>query len=195
LVWIAPSKKRKIQILKDVSGIVRPSRMTLLLGPPGAGKTTLLQALAGKLDQNLRVSGKVTYCGHELNEFVPQRACAFVSQHDLHYGEMTVRETFDFSGRFLGVGSRYEVLEEASKREKEAGIEPDPEIDKFMKATAMSGQKTSLITDYVLKILGLEICADTIVGDVMRRGISGGQKKRVTIGYVLICRGDVGGSS
>ena len=29
--------------------------MTLLLGPPGAGKTTLLLALAGKLDQNLRV--------------------------------------------------------------------------------------------------------------------------------------------
>lgn len=31
------------------------SRMTLLLGPPGAGKTTLLLALAGKLDQDLRV--------------------------------------------------------------------------------------------------------------------------------------------
>lgn len=31
------------------------SRMTLLLGPPGAGKTTLLLALAGKLDDDLRV--------------------------------------------------------------------------------------------------------------------------------------------
>jgi ABC-type multidrug transport system ATPase subunit len=30
--------------------------MTLLLGPPGSGKTTLLLALAGKLDNNLRVS-------------------------------------------------------------------------------------------------------------------------------------------
>lgn len=29
--------------------------MTLLLGPPGAGKTTLLLALAGKLDDDLRV--------------------------------------------------------------------------------------------------------------------------------------------
>ncbi|XP_062117535.1 pleiotropic drug resistance protein 2-like [Humulus lupulus] len=186
LVHIAPSKKRKLQILKDISGIIKPSRMTLLLGPPGAGKTTLLQAVAGKLDQNLRVSGKVTYCGHEFNEFVPQRTCAYISQHDLHFGEMTVRETFDFSGRFLGVGSRYEILEQLSKREKEAGIEPDIEIDTFMKATAVSGQETSLITDYVLKILGLEICADTIVGDVMRRGISGGQKKRVTIGEMLV---------
>ncbi|GMN39375.1 hypothetical protein TIFTF001_008608 [Ficus carica] len=186
MVRIAPSKKRKIQMLKDVSGIVRPSRMTLLLGPPGAGKTTLLLALAGKLDQDLRASGKVTYCGHELNEFVPQRTCAYVSQHNLHSGEMTVRETFDFSARFLGVGSRYEMLAELLRREKEARIKPDPEIDAFMKATAMSGQETSLITDYVLRILGLEHCADTIVGDMMRRGISGGEKKRVSIGEMLV---------
>lgn len=31
-------------------------RLTLLLGPPGSGKTTLLQALAGKSDDDLRVS-------------------------------------------------------------------------------------------------------------------------------------------
>ncbi|OMO77096.1 Calcium-binding EF-hand [Corchorus capsularis] len=44
----------------------------------------------------------------------------------------------------------------------------------------MAGQNTSLVTDYVLKILGLNICSDIMVGDEMRRGISGGQKKRVT---------------
>ncbi|CAN6577466.1 unnamed protein product [Malus baccata var. baccata] len=186
LIKLAPSKKRKIQILKDVSGIVRPSRMTLLLGPPGAGKTTLLLALAGKLDDDLRVSGKVAYCGHELHEFVPRRTCAYISQHDLHYGEMTVRETLDFSGRCLGVGTRYQMLAELSRREKEAGIKPDPEIDAFMKATSVSGQKTSLVTDYVLKILGLDTCADILVGDDMRRGISGGQKKRVTTGEMLV---------
>ena len=98
------------------------------------------------------MTGKITYCGHEFSEFVPQRTCAYISQHDLHYGEMTVRETLNFSGRCLGVGTRYEMLVELSKREKEAAIKPDPEIDAFMKATAMAGQETSLITDYVLKV-------------------------------------------
>ncbi|PWA49068.1 plant PDR ABC transporter associated [Artemisia annua] len=55
------SKKRNVNILQCISGIIKPSRMTLLLGPPGAGKTTLLLALAGKLDHDLNVSGNVTY--------------------------------------------------------------------------------------------------------------------------------------
>ncbi|KAG4145801.1 hypothetical protein ERO13_D05G116300v2 [Gossypium hirsutum] len=186
LVRLVPSRKRKIQILKDVSGIVKPSRMTLVLGPPGAGKTTFLQALAGRLDQDLRSSGRITYCGYEMSEFIPQRTCAYIGHHDVHHGEMTVRETLDFSGRCLGVGTRYEILKELSKREKEAGIKPDPEIDAFMKATAMAGQRTSLVTDYVLKILGLEMCSDTLVGDDMRRGISGGEKKRLTTGEMLV---------
>lgn len=94
-------------VLHDVSGIVKPRRMTLLLGPPGSGKTTLLLALAGKLDKDLRVSGKVTYNGHGMNEFVPERTAAYISQHDLHIGEMTVRETLAFSARCQGVGTRY----------------------------------------------------------------------------------------
>ncbi|XP_049378611.1 pleiotropic drug resistance protein 2 [Solanum stenotomum] len=186
LINLSPSKKRVVKILEDVSGIIRPSRMTLLLGPPGSGKTTLLKALAGKSEDDLRVTGKVTYCGHEFHEFVPQRTSAYISQHDLHHGEMTVRETLDFAGRCLGVGTRYDLLVELSRREKEAGIMPDPQIDAFMKATAMEGLETSLITDYVLKILGLDICADIMVGDDMRRGISGGQKKRVTTGEMLV---------
>ena len=36
-----------------------------------------------------------------------------------------------------------------------------------------------------LQILGLDICADTMVGDEMIRGISGGQRKRVTTGRIF----------
>lgn len=86
----------------------------------------------------------------------------------------------------MGVGTRYDMLTELSRREKEAGIKPDPEIDAFMKVTSIEGQETSLVTDYILKILGLEMCADILVGDEMRRGISGGQKKRLTTGEMLV---------
>ncbi|KAL6614942.1 hypothetical protein ACP70R_037212 [Stipagrostis hirtigluma subsp. patula] len=183
---ILPSRKQIMPILHDVSGIIKPRRMTLLLGPPGSGKTTLLLALAGRLDKDLKVKGKVTYNGHNMTEFVPERTAAYISQHDLHIGEMTVRETLAFSARCQGVGSRFEMLTELSRREKAANIKPDADIDAFMKASAMGGQDANVVTDYMLKILGLDICADTMVGDEMIRGISGGQKKRVTTGEMLV---------
>ncbi|MCO5610340.1 hypothetical protein L7F22_064576 [Adiantum nelumboides] len=179
-------KRKVLHILKDVSGIIKPSRLTLLLGPPSSEKTSLLLALAGKLSSDLRVSGNVTYNGHELHEFIPQRTSAYISQHDTQYGMMTVRETLDFSSRCQGVGTRYEMLSELSRREKGAVIKPDVDIDVFMKAASMEGQQASIVTDYTMKMLDLDICADTIVGDQMKRGISGGQRKRVTTGEMLV---------
>ncbi|KAI4376163.1 hypothetical protein MLD38_013953 [Melastoma candidum] len=131
-------------------------------------------------------SGRVTYNGHGMKEFVPERTSAYISQYDLHLGELTVRETLAFSARCQGVGPRYDMLMELSRREKEANIKPDPDVDIYMKAASLAGQETNVVTDYIMKILGLEICADTLVGDAMRRGISGGQKKRVTTGEMLV---------
>ena len=45
----------------------------------------------------------------------------------------------------------------------------------FLQAKSVSAKMT-------LQVLGLEVCADTIVGDQMKRGISGGQRKRLTTG-------------
>jgi len=92
---------------RRVSSELAMYRMTLLLGPPGSGKTTLLLALAAKLDPELKMEGTVTYNGHTMNEFVPQRTSSYISQQDLHVPEMTVRETLDFSARCQGVGTRY----------------------------------------------------------------------------------------
>ncbi|MBA0700836.1 hypothetical protein Goari_022188, partial [Gossypium aridum] len=186
MVGIKLAKTTNLTILKDVSGVIKPSRMTLLLGPPSSGKTTLLLALAGKLDPSLRVKGEVTYNGYRLNEFVPKKTSAYISQNDVHVGEMTVKETLDFSARCQGIGTRYDLLSELARRERDAGIFPEADVDLFMKATAMEGVESSLFTDYTLKLLGLDICKDIIVGDEMQRGISGGQKKRVTTGEMIV---------
>lgn len=98
------------------------------------------------------MTGRISYCGHDLSEFIPQRTCAYISRHDTHHGEMTVRETLDFAGCCLGVGTRHELLTELSRREKDARIKPDPEMDAYLIATAVGGQESSLVTDYVLKV-------------------------------------------
>ncbi|XVE63469.1 hypothetical protein DITRI_Ditri07aG0023000 [Diplodiscus trichospermus] len=180
------SNQANISIINNISGIIKPGRMTLLLGPPGCGKTSLLKALSGNLNKSLKVSGEVSYNGYKLEAFVPQKTSAYISQHDLHIPEMTVRETLDFSARCQGLGSRSEIMMEVSRREKQAGIVPYPDIDTYMKAISMKGLSGTLQTDYILKILGLDICADTIVGDALRRGISGGQKKRLTTGETIV---------
>ena len=112
----------------------------------------------------LQVSGRVTYNGHRIDEFVPERTSAYISQHDLHIPELTVRETLAFSARCQGVGARFgmtleinrkpmhsffccfqtqfsfhfltillDMLSELLRREKEAHIIPDADIDAFMK--------------------------------------------------------------
>lgn len=98
------------------------------------------------------MSGNITYCGHSFSEFYPERTSAYVSQYDLHNGEMTVRETMDFSRRCLGIGARYDMLSELARRERNAGIKPDPEIDALMKATAVEGKETNVMTDLILKV-------------------------------------------
>lgn len=72
-------------------------------------------------------------------------------------------------------------------------VEPDWNVHAFQKAQTIQGQPTSVATEYIIRMLGLDICADTICGNHMMRGISGGQKKRVTSG--VWATGSVPGSS
>jgi hypothetical protein len=41
--------------------------------------------------------------------------------------------------------------------EKELGIAPDPEVDALLKAEAVEGKHSSIVTDLMLRVLGLEV--------------------------------------
>ncbi|AES98592.2 ABC transporter G family member 31 isoform X1 [Medicago truncatula] len=181
------TKRHSLTILDNVSGVIKPGRMTLLLGPPGSGKSSLLMALAGKLDKNLKKTGSITYNGHEIDEFYVRRTSAYISQTDNHIPELTVRETLDFGARCQGAEEGFaEYTKDLGHLENERNIRPSPEIDAFMKASSVGGKKHSVNTDYILKVLGLDVCSDTIVGNEMTRGVSGGQRKRVTTGEMIV---------
>ncbi|WOL19176.1 ABC transporter G family member 45 [Canna indica] len=179
------TSKRPIKILNGLKGIIRPSRMTLVLGPPGSGKSTFLKALSGKLEPGLKFRGRVTYNGEEVSDSMPHYLSAYIGQHDLHHAEMTVRETLDFSAHIFGTNDAFGMLSEPVGRKKTSVNEIDSRVDVFAKATTC-GEGRNSIANYVIKLLGLDECADITVGDEMRRGISGGQKKRVTIGELLV---------
>jgi len=188
-VRLLPRNAQQLQVLDGCSGVLRPGRLTLLLGPPASGKTSLLKALAGKLDtKHLEVAGEVTYNGVGIDQFVVGRTASYVGQTDNHIAELTVRETLDFAARCQGGG--YSELEELRAKEAALVIKPDLEVDAFMRASARSGKRHSIRTDYTLRMLGLDVCADTLVGSQLTRGISGGQKKRLTTGTHILgpCR-------
>ncbi|KAK1575446.1 hypothetical protein Q3G72_005536 [Acer saccharum] len=98
-------------------------------------------------------------CGYRCPErkgtadFLQEKTSAYVSQNDGHLGDLTVKETLDYSARFQGVGFRYDLVKELSNREKGAGIHPEADVYLFMKATAvLEGAESNLIIDYTLKV-------------------------------------------
>ncbi|KAK9152796.1 hypothetical protein Sjap_000276 [Stephania japonica] len=119
-------------------------------------------------------SGKITYDGTLLMICV-QRSSTYISQSDNHIAELTVREILDCAARFQG------AFPHLSNKFQEVIVTVQLSIFELKReASSVSGMKHNLATDYILKVLGLDVCADTIVGSEMIRGVSGGQRKRVT---------------
>jgi len=59
-----------------------------------------------------------------------------------------VRETLDFAARVQGVGHKDEELRVLLEREKAAGLEPDPEVDAFVKVRTALGPSSPQRTLY-----------------------------------------------
>ncbi|KAL6315459.1 hypothetical protein AAG906_000751 [Vitis piasezkii] len=81
-------------ILNGVTGMACPGEILAVLGPSGSGKSTLLNALAGRI-QGHCFTGTVLANGRKLTKPVLRRT-GFVTQDDILYPHLTVRETLIF---------------------------------------------------------------------------------------------------
>ena len=55
--------RRQLVLLDNINAVLKPGRMTLLLGPPGAGKSILMKTMAGLAPATANVSGEVLVAG------------------------------------------------------------------------------------------------------------------------------------
>lgn len=93
--YTIPYQGGERKLLQNVQGMVRPGKLTALMGASGAGKTTLLNTLAQRINFGT-VSGQMLVDGRPLPKSF-QRATGFAEQMDVHEATATVREALQFS--------------------------------------------------------------------------------------------------
>ena len=176
-------REEEMVIMDGVNLCLESGKMYLVLGAPGAGKSSILKMIA----QNLRVGedkkfgGSVTIngVGHDEKEVHWTNLVGYIDQIDRLHSLLTVKETCDFAFRCrLG------------DHRKSAMPKDDPQVNELLEKM----DDEDWLVMMLLKAMGLEYVKDTFVGDDSKvRGVSGGQRKRVTvtemsaIGVPIIC--------
>jgi ABC-type multidrug transport system ATPase subunit len=80
----------------SVTGVAYPGELLAIMGASGAGKTTLLNTLMFRSPQSLHVSGERSLNGVPVCSGTLASLSAYVQQHDLFIGTLTVREHLIF---------------------------------------------------------------------------------------------------
>ena len=97
------------QVLTNVSGVFRHSRMIAIMGPSGCGKTTLMNTLCGRAQYGTR-RGAVLINGNPLHLPTLKTVMGFVPQDDTVFGDLTVRENISYRcDNILWVSARARV--------------------------------------------------------------------------------------
>lgn len=164
-----PRNMPTTNLLHSSSGILKPGEMLLVLGRPGSGCSTVLRAITSKNHTNVSSSGKILYGGFTADEINRKYRgeVVFVDEEDTHFPTLTVGQTLNFA-LSTKVPHRSRRLQGESRKD-------------FIET----------IIDVMLNMFKMTHVRDTIVGDQAVRGVSGGERKRVTISEALATRASV----
>ncbi|KAH9884061.1 ABC-2 type transporter-domain-containing protein [Xylariomycetidae sp. FL2044] len=148
-------------LLDNFKGVVNPGEMVLVLGKPGSGCTTFLKSIANQRWGYTGVTGEVLYGPFTAKEFEQYRGEAVYNQEDdIHHSTLTVEQTLGFA--------------------------IDTKVpNKLPAGTSKSNFKDEVIS-MLLKMFNIEHTRKTVVGDALIRGVSGGERKRVSIAEMMI---------
>ncbi|KAN0032719.1 hypothetical protein ACTFIV_006639 [Dictyostelium citrinum] len=154
-------KTSTFNILNDVTCFNRDGQMLLVLGRPGAGCSTLLRLISNQRGSYISVDGDIKYGGIPAKEWERYRGEAiYTPEEDTHHPTLTVRETLDFALKCKTIHNRLPDEKKRTFREK--------------------------ISSLLLSMFGIVHQADTIVGNEYIRGLSGGERKRLTITEAMV---------
>ena len=153
-------------LLNDFNGCVRPGEMLLVLGRPGSGCSTFLKVIGNQRFGFQDISGDVTYGGTDAKTMMKnfRGEVLYNPEDDLHYATLTVRNTLEFALKTRTPGK-------ASRQEGETRSQY---VQEFLRVVA--------------RLFWIEHTMRTKVGNEMVRGVSGGEKKRVSIAEAMITR-------
>ncbi|KAH0535981.1 hypothetical protein FGG08_007118 [Glutinoglossum americanum] len=165
--------KQAKEILSNVNGCIKAGELLALIGPSGSGKTTLLNVLAHReATSGAKVESFILVDGTKPSLKAFQRLSSYVEQEDALIGSLTVRETLYFAACL-------------SLPRLVRGLFLSNHILRKKKSSVTAGERTRRI-DSLLGAFGLHGQAQTLIGTPVRKGISGGQKRRVSVASQLI---------
>jgi ATP-binding cassette subfamily G (WHITE) protein 2 (SNQ2) len=142
-------------LINDFTGVVRHGEMMMVLGRPGSGCSTFLKVIANGRESYASVEGDVSYSGIPADE-----------ARKRYRGEVVYNAEDDQHMPTLTVGQtlKFSLLNKTRKN--------------------LRGDVETII-DALLRMFAIKHTENTLVGNAYVRGVSGGERKRVSIAETL----------
>ncbi|OGE47287.1 hypothetical protein PENARI_c051G08975 [Penicillium arizonense] len=157
------SGKQKVQILDNFNGLVKSGEMLVVLGRPGSGCSTFLKTISGEMN-GIYVDDHsyLNYQGISAPTMQKQfkGEAIFSAETDVHFPQLTVGDTLTFAAMARTPRTRFPNLTRKQYAEH--------------------------LRDVVMSMLGLRHTFNTKVGNDFVRGVSGGERKRVSIAEAIL---------